>query len=80
MARLAYVKRQWTTAGRPLIAIGSRGQEAPHPLWVMLEDTEKLAQSLRADLRKRHSGPAPSAQPGAGGLGPSPAAKIRAVT
>ena len=79
MARLAHVKRKWVAAGRPLTAIGSRGQEQAHHLWTMLEDTEKLAQSLRADLRKRHSGPAPSAQPGAGGLGPSPAAAIRAV-
>lgn len=78
MDRLRYVKREWTKAGKPLTTPGSRGQQRPHPLWVMLQDAEMTAMRLRGEVRKRHSGPEPKAVIG-GSLGPSPAQKLRSV-
>jgi hypothetical protein len=64
----------WEAEGAPLLTSGSIGQLVPHPLVKMLNEADLLCDRLGAVIRKRHSGPQPSAV-----LKPSPAAKLRAV-
>jgi hypothetical protein len=62
----------WEKSGRPLLAVGSQGQEIEHPLVRMLRNHDLLIQKLAVDIKKAHSGPQPSAV-----IKPSPAAQIR---
>ena len=68
----------WQKEGEPLLATGSTGQLVEHPLVKMLRDHDVLVDRLAGGLRKQHRGPEPSAvlKPS---IGPSPAAKLRAV-
>jgi hypothetical protein len=63
IAALLVLREAWDEAGRPALAVGgSTGRSTvPHPLLREIREQEKVAAALRADLRKRHRGPAPSA-------------------
>ena len=72
------IRDTWQAEGSPLLATGSTGQLVEHPLVKMLREHDLLVDRLATSMRKRHSGPDPSAviTPS---IGKSPAAKLRAV-
>jgi hypothetical protein len=72
------IREAWQAEGQPLLTTGSTGQIVEHPLVKMLRDHDLLVDRLAAAARSRHRGPEPSAvlKPS---IGPSPAAKLRAV-
>jgi hypothetical protein len=72
------IREAWQAEGAPLLTTGSTGQLVEHPLVKMLREHDVLVDRLAAAARARHRGPEPSAvlKPS---IGPSPAAKLRAV-
>jgi hypothetical protein len=78
VARREAIAEAWRAEGEPLLATGSTGQLVEHPLVKMLREHDVLVDRLAAAARRRHRGPEPSAvlTPS---IGPSPAAKLRAV-
>ena len=78
VARRDAIRAAWQAEGEPLLATGSTGQLVEHPLVKMLREHDLLCDRLGASVRRRHSGPAPSAvlTPT---IGQSPASKLRAV-
>ena len=62
-ARRQRILDRWEELDRPLMAAGSKGQLAPHPLVTMLREHDRLCAQLAAPLRKRHRGSEPSAVP-----------------
>jgi hypothetical protein len=87
-ARAELLKAEWEKRGSPVLAVGSTGQEVPHPLLRALNDAAVLVSRLRGELRVAHRGPKPSTvlgtdlfvprEPGKPKpIGPSPAAVLR---
>lgn len=72
------IEAEWESLGRPLTTEGGATGRAlvPHPLVKMLQEARRDVDRFARALRRRHSGPVPSAVPG---IVPSPAAKLRAV-
>ena len=75
--RVHIIRGEWERRGKPLLSQGSRGQEVAHPLWMMLNESEIVANKLRQPLLKHHRGPEPKAVVQAK-IGRSPAATLRA--
>ena len=79
------IAEQWKELGYPLLSEGSTRQAVEHPLVKMLREHETLLQQheallhkLSEPLRRRHSGPAPSAVVSAS-IGEAPSARLRQV-
>lgn len=78
VARRDAIRDAWDGEGAPLLATGSTGQLVEHPLVRMLRDHDLLVDRLAAAIRKRASGPQPSAvlKPS---IGSSPASRLRSA-
>jgi hypothetical protein len=78
MARYRLAVEQWEAEGCPLTSLGgSTGRVViPHPLFLIVQQTEAQAARLAKDLEAKHRGPDPVAKVGKS-IGKSPAAKLR---
>jgi phage terminase small subunit len=77
-------RRVWRQSGEPLITENPNGAEGPHPLLKVIENADKLAHRLGEPLgikaqKQKHRGPDPQAVIQPGGVGESPAARLRRV-
>jgi hypothetical protein len=63
LERARLVKSSWVELGRPVMAEGGATGRAPvmHPLLRAMYDVDSLVAKLRADVKKAHRGPQPSA-------------------
>jgi hypothetical protein len=78
-ARYDLISAAWVEAGRPLLALGSQGQDVEHPYVGMLRAHERHLPNLAAPLRPKRMGRPPEVALGLGGLKRSPSARLRAV-
>jgi phage terminase small subunit len=77
-------RREWRKHGEPLTLTQVNKAIGPHPLLKVIENADKLAHWLSNDLgiksqKRKHRGPDPRAVIQPGGVGESPAAKLRVV-
>jgi len=62
MRQLRDLRREWTRQGKPVLAyVGETGRPLKHPLFVLIQDQQRLCARLRDQLRVRHRGPDPVA-------------------
>src|SRR4051794_7658659 len=76
--RMLLVRQAWEDAGRPLLCLGSQGQQVEHALLKTLRAAEEHALRMAAPLRPARMGRPPEAVLG-GAFARSPSSRLRSV-
>jgi hypothetical protein len=71
--------KAWEDAGRPLIGVGSAGQEVEHVLLRILRDSEAHAARMAQPLRTVRMGQPPGPHLGLSGITRAKSTKMRAI-
>jgi hypothetical protein len=61
LERVGLLREEWERQGKPLLGVGSAGQDIPHALLKAIREEEMLADRLRDRIAKKHMGRPPEA-------------------
>jgi len=79
LARRDAIAAEWAGLDAPFLARGSMGQDVPHPLWRMLNEADKLVDSLARSLRPAGRSGRPTGAVSAPDRVAPPRVKLKAV-